>query len=314
MTTIRRFRAVCAILGLTAVLTYSNVWGEPDRKPRLNPIPSGSKTTPETTEQDLAGAKFKNGGVVTYRTTDNQVLFALGVKPQLDPIPARPRDYLVLVDTSASQFGGPLATAEKITEELVGRAKADDRIAVWTVNIPKATRDLTHGFQSPRSKEVQDALKELRNEVPLGDTDLQGGLERAVKAFGGEANRQRVLLFLGDGMSIHNPITAADRAPAVRQHGQERDRRLPGAAGTATRLAEPPRTGQRHRRPAGSRCCRRISSRTFSSGWKRPWQRRSCIPPRSNCLRNEVTDFFPTRLPPLRPDAGTLVIGHFKPG
>src|SRR5262249_55241275 len=153
----------------------------------------------------------------TYQTKDD-LLFALKVQPKLDAPPPRPRDYLVLVDTSASQFGAPLIAARQLAEHLVEQAGDDDRVALWIVNTPdkKFTRSLTRGFRPVKkdAKDLEDALAELKKEYPAGDTDLKNGLDQAIKAFekAPEDGRQRVLLFLGDGMSLHNPIGDAERA------------------------------------------------------------------------------------------------------
>ena len=214
MTRVRRLEAVCAVLAVLAGFSAHHVWGDSAAKQPVRVVGSGSQSSPDDTDrslaEELAQSKFSRGGVITYRTRNDETIFALGLKPQLDPAPARPRDILVMVDTSASQVGGPLHTAQAITEKLVAQAKPEDRIAIWTVNIPKATKDITHGFQP--AGQTQEALNKLQDEVPLGDTDLKNGLEEALKSFGGGEERQRVLVFLGDGMSTHNPLSPAERS------------------------------------------------------------------------------------------------------
>src|SRR5205807_5622050 len=110
----------------------------------------------------------------------------------------------------------PLAAARALTEAVCKTLKPDDRIAIYTVNTPAATRDLTRGFQPGKSARVDEALAALNQEVPLGDTDLKEGLKKAIARFEGNRNRQQLILFLGDGMSVHNPITAGDRAQLSR--------------------------------------------------------------------------------------------------
>src|SRR5205085_847656 len=125
------------------------------------------------TADEYVSPKFADGGTLTYRTTGGELLFALQLKPKLDPAPARPRDVAVIVDTSASQVRGPLDAARDITESLVKNAGDSDRISIWTANIPQATKNLTRGFRSPKSSEVRSALADLAAELPLGDTDLK---------------------------------------------------------------------------------------------------------------------------------------------
>src|SRR6266849_1322160 len=220
MTYVRRLRAAWAVLALAAILTNSHVWGEVDKKSPEKGRPATTKGGPERADrditEDLANTKFAQASVLTYRTTGGETLFALQIKPKLDPVAARPRDYLVMVDTSASQVKAPLAAAQSLTRELSATLKADDRLAIWTVNIPAATRDLTRGFRPAKSAQVEEALAELQREVPFGDTDLKEGLKKAIARFEGNRARQQVILFLGDGMSVHNPITPSDRAQLCR--------------------------------------------------------------------------------------------------
>ena len=68
--------------------------------------------------EDLTPSKFANGDAISYRTSAGETLFALQLKPRLDALPTKPLDLLVMVDTSASQAQGPLASAIAITEQL----------------------------------------------------------------------------------------------------------------------------------------------------------------------------------------------------
>src|SRR5271163_3557852 len=105
MTNVRRLLAVASGLAVTAVLT-AQLWGEPnDGQVRKSVLPgdgnrpaAGKGVDPESA---LAQSKFEQGGVLTYKPAEGDPYFALQLQPKLDPIPRRPRDYLVLVSTSA---------------------------------------------------------------------------------------------------------------------------------------------------------------------------------------------------------------------
>src|SRR5262249_59003547 len=118
-----RLLAVGAILALAAVVSFSHVWGEPARNKELDKWRAeGDQPTAADRQfgEDLAASKFAQNPVVTYRTQEGETFFALQVKPDLARAAARPRDFLVLIDTSASQAAGPLNAAIKITEALAG--------------------------------------------------------------------------------------------------------------------------------------------------------------------------------------------------
>src|SRR5262249_18928147 len=149
---------------------------------------------------EMQVGRFADLPVLLYRTEAGEHLFALQLKPQLADAPARPRDYLVLVDTSASKAQGPLAIAGKLADALAAQLGKDDRLALWTANLKP--RDLTRGFKAKGHKDLQEALAELGREVPLGAVDLKRCLKAALDSFDARSGRQRVVLFLGDGKSV----------------------------------------------------------------------------------------------------------------
>src|SRR5437868_2907604 len=104
MVSLRRVVAVGGFLAVAAILTSSHVWGEPGRDKELKDVNDGNKTqVPEKVDgrlsERLGFSRFIDKSVV-YETTKGDLLFAGPIKPTLPATPARPRDYLVLVDTS----------------------------------------------------------------------------------------------------------------------------------------------------------------------------------------------------------------------
>ncbi len=318
MTRIRRFGVVCAILGLSAVFTWTIVRGDQEKKSSKLPISSGSKSVAgglDRWEEDLASTKFSANSVQTYRKQDGEQLFALQVKPKLDTAPTRPCDYLVMIDTSASQIGLPLRAAQKITEAIVDTAKPGDRVSIWTVNIPKATQDLTRGFQSPQSDQVKEALKKLKQEVPLGNTDLKKGLGVATASFQPDPSRQRALVFLGDGMSSYNPITPVDRAKICEDLVKNEIAFFSVPLGPML----DPQNLHGIASHTGGKVVRLVPSNDIPKDTTKKLREAIAAPilyTKSFQLpKGEVAEFFPTQMPPLRSDTPTLVVGRFgKPG
>src|SRR5262249_40704468 len=158
--------------------TFSNphLWGEPAaREPDLNKDRVGGKAPPADGKsgrggleadftEDMAATKFAGSPLVTYRTQAGETLFALQLHPDLAAAPARPRDILFLVDTSASQVQGPLLASWKLVEAVVKAAGDKDHFALWTANV-KTTRLTGDGFV-PAAK-MEGALKALEKETPL---------------------------------------------------------------------------------------------------------------------------------------------------
>src|SRR5947209_1929360 len=194
MIEVRRLLAVGAALSLAAVLTCAHVWGGPGQGKRIEPWRPGDgrNLTPDERNRqfadDLVGSRFADQPLVLYQGDKGDAAFALQVKPQLADAPARPRDYLVLVDTSASKAQGPLAAAQQIAARLADRLGAGDRLALWTVNLEP--KDLSRGFKA--RPDLDDALKDLAREFPAGAVNLKKALTRALDSFDGQAGRQRV--------------------------------------------------------------------------------------------------------------------------
>jgi len=312
MTYVHRLRAAGALLVLAAVVTNPHVWGEPTKQLKIKRRAAekpllASKDDLESADQ-FVSPKFANGGLVTYRTTAGDLLFALQLKPKLEAAPARPRDYLVMVDTSASQVQGPLDAAREITRKLAAGANESDRISIWTVNIPKATQSLTRGFRSPASSEVRSALTSLDQELPLGDTDLKGGLKKALATFDRSSDRQQVVVFLGDGMSLHNPFSASDRTQLAEEMVNSGVGFYPVPLGSKL----DPATLHGLATGSGGLVVRWLPKDNVQAVVTKLKEALAApvLYPKSFELNQAVAEAYPTKLPPVRSDAPTLVVGR----
>src|SRR2546427_534933 len=81
------------------------------------------------------------------------------------------------------------------------------------------TFSLTKGFinVNDAAKAIKATVAKLKEQYPAGDTDLKFGLTKALTSFEGQPGRQRVLVYLGNGMSTHAPLNEADRAALAKQ-------------------------------------------------------------------------------------------------
>src|SRR5262249_36078812 len=206
--------------------------------------------------------------------------------------------------------GGPLAAAQKIAEALqakLAKLSQGDRVAIWTANVEP--RALTRGFVPARS--LGDALKALNQEYPSGATNLKGALQKAVATFDNGEGRQRVVLFLGDGRSLAGPIDSDDRTAL----GEEMVKR--GVAFYSVPLGPRLELFNPHGLPnaPGGKVVRLRASEGAEDFVARLLQdfRAPVLYPHTLKLPGEVVEAFPTRLPPLRSDVPTLVVGKIKP-
>ena len=95
-------------------------------------------------------------------------------------------------------------------------------MAIWTANLKP--QDLTRGFKS--GKDLAAAVAELEQGVPLGAVDLRKALTEPLASFEVKASRRRVVLYLGDGKSVRQPLDARRPRRPVPGHGQEAGRLL----------------------------------------------------------------------------------------
>ncbi len=311
----RRLLAVGAILGVAAILTCTDVWGEPGRDKDLKDWRKGDGKLVKPDDKDagppaddLNGNRFVDLPVVVYQPDTDVALAGIQIKPKLPDAPVRPKDYLVIVDTSASKAMGPLAIAHQITYHLSKKLGADDRVAIWTANI--TPKDLTRGFKS--GKALEDAVTNLAKEVPMGAVNLKKTLNDALATFEVKESRQRLVLFLGDGKSVADPLDSTDRAAlcetmvkkqvaffavplGMRLDSQNLHTLISGTGGKTIR----PGVGEKSDHVVDHMLKDVAEPILYNVEFSLP---------------ATVKDFLPSKLPPLRRDAATLVVGKFAPG
>src|SRR5262249_18708777 len=140
----------------------------PDKKDKERPPLDGRLS------EDLARSRFADQPLVIYTTAAGDTLFALQVQPKLDAPAARPRDVVVLIDTSASKVGF-LAIPRQILEALAGKLGPQDRVCVWTVNTQP--KNISGGFKAPKG--LAEVYKALDQEYPSGAANLKQGIASA---------------------------------------------------------------------------------------------------------------------------------------
>src|SRR5262249_59493851 len=96
--------------------------------------------------EQMGKSRFIDTPVCVYQSPKDETPASVQLKLALPAGPARPRDYLVLVDTSASKAAGYFAVAQKVAQALVAPLGPDDRLGLATANVDK--HDLSRGVQS----------------------------------------------------------------------------------------------------------------------------------------------------------------------
>jgi tetratricopeptide (TPR) repeat protein len=313
MAFLNRLKWVSAGLMVAGAITTAAVWGDPSPARPAAPAAPAKKLF-----SDEVVGRFTHKPAVAYQMQDGSVYFALQVKPELPAAPAKPRDIQILIDHSASQAGSSLEAARKIAREVISTAGESDRVSIWAVSTPKATRNLIRGGGLKAPADARASFGLLDNEYASGAVDLKDAVERVAKEFEGKTTRQQVILYLGDGESALNPLDEASRFKLANDlHSQNiafyavplgtpmnahnLHTLVSGTGGSVFRVADEASAD-------GPTVVKALAARFHKSLGV------SVLNPSKSSLASEAAEFYPAKLPPLRADVPTLVVGRFEKG
>jgi tetratricopeptide (TPR) repeat protein len=311
MFAVRRLFAVGSVLTLIGLLATTHLWGQAGKRGKSLLDSTEAKQPSDTgvdsyAASEMSLSRYADQPLVLYHRPDQkETLLAVQVKPPLKAVPTRPRDFLVLIDTAAHMAGGDLQTAQTLLRGFLRQVGNEDRIALWTLNTKH--HDLTNGFQTGRN--LKTALKKLGEEYPAGAVNLRSSLPEAIKLFDGKQDRQHVILFLGSGQSIAGPIDAELRASlckdmianhiafySVPLGGYLDPYNLHGFANFTG--------GKVVRYGLGSKPEKWVANLFEALSQPVLYDGEIQLPAK-------VVEVLPAKLPPLRPDVPTLVVGRF---
>lgn len=115
-------------------------------------------------------------------------------------------DHLILVDTSASQTGRYRIAALSALESLLAALPRTDRVHLVAMDTQVAS--LTDGLVACGSEQLSAAFETLKARTPLGASDVAQGIQAALTVVDG--SRPASLLYIGDGISASNLMSAGD--------------------------------------------------------------------------------------------------------
>ncbi len=258
----------------------------------------------------------------TYSAPDGKHYFALSLAAESLAPPAA-HDIVVLVDTSASQAGPYREKQLAALQSLLAKLSPQDRVALVAVDLHAIP--LSEGFVAAGSAELQQALAKLQQRVPLGSTDMAQALRTAIEQFA-DAKQPRAAVYLGDGISSAQLLGSQQFEQLTRQlveHripvssyavGPQTDARLLAALANQTGgnlavagalvLPDPQnnisfeRAAEENRRAARAMGAQLAQSAQAAVLW-----------PSQAKLPEGFAEVYPARLPPLRSDRDTVLIG-----
>ena len=244
----------------------------------------------------------------SFTNPDGTNYFALSLKPEGIAPAERPRDVLVMFNTSASQTGEYRAKALETLQTLIAGLPAGDRVQLMAVDL-NATR-LTKTFVDPKSKEMADALEQLNARVPLGATDMKKALTAAAGSFAADAKNSKTVIYIGDGRSTAKFITAQESAELINKLADNRisiDSYLIGLQPNLQIMGTlAGQTGGVVVEDKAEMTAQQAATALNAA------VRASVLWPQSVTWPEGFSEVFPKHTPPLRTDRDTVVLGTYK--
>ena len=260
-----------------------------------------------------AAAASKQASAVweTYAKPDRHAYFALKLTPTLAQPKAQPIDVVVLFDTSASQIGAYRDKALGALRTMLAGLSADDRVALLAVDV-QAVR-LTQTMAPPGGAVLTEALAALQRRVPLGSTDMPAALAAALATWPGDhdAGRARSVVYIGDGFSAASLVPVdmlehivgqyADRHVSFSSYaiGPRLNAELLGSLSNHTGGMLIPDNDRASDRQVGNYLA------TIARG--------AVVWPTATHFPAAMKDVYPRRMPPLRFDRDSVLLGTVDP-
>ncbi len=293
-------------------------------KPRNLTLSLAAALVALTTSAALA----EEAGPMGVYQNDGETYFSLSLSADA-PTKVEGRNIVVLFDTSASQTGMYRDTALAALEGLLGSLGAEDRVQLLAADLE--ARPMNNRFSPAGSADLKGAVDKLRGVAPLGSTDMEQALTTAADLLKTSGADNRVVVYIGDGVSAANLLRGssfARLADKLREDrvsvdsyaiGPKRDAELLAAianqsggnlyvdgpmvwADAAAGVTPDRATAENERRGAQA-------GRTLAA-----WAQGNVVWPTATTVSDSIAAIYPAKLPPLRSDRDSIVIGRLADG
>ena len=258
-------------------------------------------------DRSVLGADSITARLDTFTSPDGASSFALSVKPaELAPTTTA-RDIVVLFNTSASQTGDYRAKALDALKGFLAGLNAGDRVRLVAVDLHAIP--LSKKFVAPNSKEMEAALAELDARVPLGATDMAKAIEAVVDSYRGESKNARAAVYIGDGRSAAHFLEADE---FQKLSGRLADSRIPVSSYAIGGRLDQQLLGALAVQSGGAVILESDTPGKEAGHSLATAADATVLWPTAVVWPAEMTEVFPKRMPPLRSDRETIVLGTLK--
>lgn len=252
----------------------------------------------------LAAPAPPTSHVDTYVTPDGTTYFAMSLAPSAPLAQSEQRDVVILFDTSASQTSLYRDKALSALEALLAGLNRSDRVQLVAVDLDAVP--LTEAFVAPQSAEMDQALVALKQRAPLGATDMPAAL-RSAAALLAKSTSDRVVLYIGDGMSTARFLELDDYR---KLNNTLADLHLPVSSFAVGPRLDTQLLASLANQTGGVLVVDGESIDAKQAGTFLATAARAAVAwPRSVAWPQALAEVYPRRMPPLRSDRDTVVVG-----
>ena len=284
----KAIRSVLASLGVAAVAT--SIW----------------TASAEAAEQDSPPATIA-AQLETFARPEGDTYFAMKLTPGAARPAATPHDVVIIFDTSASQSGAYRTKATSALNAVLSGLDAHDRVALVAVDLG-AVR-LTKSFVAVNSDELRQGLAQLNERVPLGSTDMSAAVQAAVAASNEQAaaGRECSAIYIGDGMSTAGLVASGKLQVLVDALVESR---IPLSSYAIGPRVDAALLGALANHTGGMLAVDYDEMTGAQAGnYLAEAARQPVVWPSDVKLSDAVREMVPRRMPPLRFDRDTVVLG-----
>ena len=227
----------------------------------------------------------------------------MSLSPGASAAAAGPRDVVFLVDTSASQAGDYRTDAIGTLNSALAGLGPQDRVKLLAVDLNAAA--LTDGFVAPTGPEMDAALKKLDARVPLGATDMEKAITALAESYQAGSHNARAAVYIGDGMSTAHLL-------GTETFNQLAEKLAEGRIASSSCPVGPRVDRQLLGALAGNTGGQVIDMGPQAGGQLAAAADATVLWPAGDVQWPQGFEVYPTRMPPLRTDRDTVVIGTYS--
>jgi hypothetical protein len=246
--------------------------------------------------------------VDTFVAADGASYFAVSLSPNVAVPRASAHDIVILFDTSASQTSLYREKALAALEAMLSMLPRGNRVQLLAVDLEAVP--LTDSFVAPQSPEMEAAIAALKSRAPLGATDMPEVLRAAAARFGEKASGRKALVYIGDGMSTAHFMSLDEYRKLSYMLV---DLRIPLSAYAVGPRVDSPLLASLANLTGGVLA---VDGEEVGPKEAGLYLASACeatvLWPRGATWPKEFVDVYPQRVPPLRSDRDSIVIGKAK--